>query len=120
VQDSGIAGMVRSAAWLEHVGGLEVLSLGRAACSLDDCTLEICGSQLLFYVSVRGTWIWLSAAPLDSPTAPSAICNFADGPAGWTALRKLVLALERSGIRALHPRPIRLGDTGPNAYVIDY
>ncbi len=47
-------------------------------------------------ISLRGTWIWLSAAGLDAGEAPELICNFGDGPTGWTDVRRLVLALERS------------------------
>jgi hypothetical protein len=70
-------------------------------------------------IALRGTWIWLSAAGLDTDQAPELICNFGDGRQGWTDTRRLVLALERSGIRSLHPRPIRIGESGPNAYTID-
>jgi hypothetical protein len=52
---------------------------------------------------------------------PEPICNFGDGPTGWTEVRRFVQALERSGIRALHPRPIRIGEGGtPDSYTIDY
>jgi hypothetical protein len=119
VEDIGVAGMVRSALWLERTAGMEVLSLGRPALSLDDCVLELAGRQLAVTVSIRGSWIWLSAAGLDTGEAPELICNFGDGPTGWTDVRRLVLALERSGIRSLHPRPIHIGESGPNAYTID-
>ena len=112
--------MVRSALWLERTAGMEVLSLGRPALSLEDCVLEFAGRQLAVTVSLRGGWIWLSAGTLDTGEAPEAICNFGDGPAGWTEVRKFVRALEISGIRSLHPRPIHIGESGPNAYTIDY
>ena len=119
MEDIGVAGMVRSALWLERTAGIEVLSLGRPALSLEDCVLELAGRQLLVRISLRGTWIWISAAGLDAGEAPELICNFGDGPAGWTEARRLTLALERSGIRALHPRPIKIGESGPDSYVID-
>jgi hypothetical protein len=119
VRDIGTAGMVRSALWLERTSGMEVLSLGRPALSKEDCVLELAGRQLAVTISIHGTWIWLSAAGLDAGEAPELICNFGDGPTGWTDVRRLVLALERSGIRSLHPRPIRIGESGPNAYTID-
>jgi hypothetical protein len=118
VKDSGVGGLVRTAAWLDHNAGMEVLSLGRSALSLDDCTLELAGSQLLVKISIKGTWIWISASALDSGEAPELICSFGDGEAGWTETRRLILALERSGIRSLHPRPLQLGEVGPNCFVI--
>jgi hypothetical protein len=116
-RDSGVAGMLRSALWLDSVVGMEVLSIGRSAQGHEDCAMELCGSQLLVRVVIQGGWLWVSACGLDAGT-PEPICNFGDGPQGWTDVRRLVMALERSGITSLQPRPIRIGDTGPNAYVI--
>ena len=112
-RDSGVAGMLRSALWLDSVVGMEVLSIGRSAQGPEDCAMELCGSQLLVRVTIQGGWLWVSACGLDAGP-PEPICNFPDGP------RRLVMALERSGITSLQPRPIRIGDSGPNAYVIDY
>jgi hypothetical protein len=57
VQDIGVAGMVRSALWLERTAGMEVLTLGRPALSLEDCILELAGRQLAVTVALRGGWI---------------------------------------------------------------
>jgi hypothetical protein len=120
VQDLGIAGLVRTAVWLDSVVGMEVLSIGRSACGREDCAMEVVGTQLLVKISLQGTWVWLSACGLDEAGGPEPICNFGDGPAGWTTVRKFIQALERSGIRSLQPRPIRIGaETGPDSYVID-
>jgi hypothetical protein len=118
MQDQGVAGMVRSGLWIERNATIEVLSIGRPALSRDDCVMELAGRQLLLHIALRGTWIWLSVASLDSGESPELLCNFGDGPRGWSNLRRLVLALERSGLRSLQPRPVRIGDTGPDAYVI--
>jgi hypothetical protein len=118
-RDSGIPAMLKAALWLDTTCGLEVLSLGRATgLERADCVMEIVGSQLLLRIELRGTWIWLSAYGLDEGGAPEAICNFGDTPQGWRDVCKLVQALERSGIKSLKERPIHIGDTGPNAYVI--
>jgi hypothetical protein len=119
-RDFGIAGLLRSALWLDSVCGLEVLSMGRPSQGRADCVLELCGTQLRILAALQGGWIWLSAASLDAGESTEAICNFPDSPAGWADLRRFVRALEISGITSLQPRPIRIGDTGPNAYVIDY
>ena len=115
----GVAAMVRAAVWLDATVGMEVLNIGRAALERADCTLELAGSQLLVRVSLMGTWIWVSAGSLDAGEPPEAICNFPDSPQGWSDARRLVQALERSGIKSLHPRPIHIGQSGsPDAYTI--
>jgi hypothetical protein len=114
----GVAAMVRTAVWLDATVGMEVLGIGRAALERADCTLELAGSQLLVRISLLGTWIWLSAGSLDEGE-PEPICNFPDTPQGWADVRRFVRALEISGIRSLQPRPIRIGESGPNAYTID-
>jgi hypothetical protein len=119
MEDIGVAGRVRTALWLEHTAGMEVISFGPPAHSIEDCRLELGGTQLLVKISIKGSWIWLSAVGLDAGEAAELTCNFGDGPTGWSNARRLVLALERSGIKSLHPRPIRFGETGPDAYVID-
>jgi hypothetical protein len=116
-RDSGIPGALRSAIWLNTVCGLEVLSMGRSAVGKEDFAMELCGSQLHIRVALAGGWIWLSACGLDEGT-PDAICNFGDGPQGWSDCRRLIANLERSGIKSLKTRPIQIGDEGPNAYLI--
>ena len=117
-RDSGVAGMLRSALWLETVVGMEVLFIGRSATERADCTLELCGSHLHIRASLQGGWIWLSACGLDEGP-PEAICNFGDGPQGWIDVRRLIAALERSGIQSLQPRPVVIGQPGsPDSYVI--
>jgi hypothetical protein len=120
VQDQGIAGMVKSAVWFENTLGMEVLTLGRTAedtLAGEDCVMELAGAQLYYRLSLRGTWLWVRAAGLDESDMPS-LFNLPDGPGGWTDLRRFVQSLERSGIRALHPRPIYIGEGGPDSFVI--
>lgn len=112
--------MVRTAAWLDHRLGMEVLSIGRSATGPEDCALELCGSQLLVRVTIQGGWLWVYAGNLDAADQPEFLFNIGDGHEGWTDVRRFVQALERSGIRALHPRPIHIGETGPDSYTIDY
>ena len=111
--------MLRSALWLDSVVGMEVLSIGRSATGREDCAMELCGSQLLVRVTIQGGWLWVSAGSLDTGEAPEPICNFGDSPPGWTDVRRFVAALERSGIKSLRERPIKIGETGaPDCYVI--
>jgi hypothetical protein len=114
----GVAAMLQAACWFDSTVGMEVLNIGKSATGREDCGMEICGSQLLVRVTLQGGWVWLGACGLDEG-APEAICNFPDTSQGWTELRKLVRALEISGIRSLQPRPIRIGETGAGAYTID-
>jgi len=117
MEDCGVGGMVRSAAWLDCVVGLEVLSIGRSATDREDCVLELCGSQLLIRVALQGGWVWLAVCSLDEGEPPEPICNFSDTPQGWIDVRRLVAALERSGVRSLRERPIVIGQPGqPDSY----
>jgi hypothetical protein len=120
VKDLGLGGLVNTAAWLEHVAGMELSYLGRPVNSINDCVLEITGTQLLVHVALRGSWIWVSASSLDSGEAPEALFNIGDTKAGWVEVRKFLHILERSGITSLSPRPIKLGPGGTrDSYVID-
>ena len=111
--DFGVAGMVNTAAWLDHTVGMEVLFIGRSATAArgEDCALELSGRELAVRITLRGTWVWLYACGLDEPE-PEFIFNAADGPEGWTTIRKFVQTLERSGIKSLKSRPIELGEPG--------
>ena len=109
--DSGVAGMVHTAVWLDRTVGLEVLFIGRSAHAKEDCALELLGCQLAVHITLRGGWVWLYACGLDEPE-PEFIFNVGDGPQGWTTIRKFVQALERSGIKSLKQRPIELGEPG--------
>jgi hypothetical protein len=114
----GIAGQVRTAAWCEHVLGAEEASLGRPACAKEDCVLELCGRALFYWIALRDGWIWVSVCELDGAAErPEFLFNTGDGP-GWTNVRRLVQALERSGITSLKERPIHIGEGGPDSFVI--
>ena len=111
--------MVRSAAWLDHRLGMEVLSIGRSATGPEDCALELCGTQLLVRVTLQGGWIWVSACSLDEGEPPQLLFNVGDGHEGWVTVRRFVMALERSGLCSLKERPIRIGEPGsPDAWTI--
>jgi hypothetical protein len=121
--DIGVAGMVYTAAWLEHTVGMEVVSIGRSAqnaTTKEDCVLELDGSQLFIRIAIRSGWIWLYGCGQDEPSDQlQFLFNTGDGPQGWTTMRKFVQALERSGIKSLRSRPIQLGEVGSaDAFVI--
>jgi hypothetical protein len=119
MQDIGVAGMVRTGIWCETRLGTEVLSIGRAALTKEDCVMELAGRSLFIRVALRGTWIWISACSMDEADQPEFLFNIGDGPKGWTTVRQFIAALERSGIRSLQPRPLRIGaETGPDSFVI--
>jgi hypothetical protein len=112
MRDLGVGGLVRTGAWLDSVCGMEVLSIGRSAIDKEDCVLELCGTQLLIRVALQGGWVWIAASSLDQGEPPEPICNFGDTPQGWIDVRRLVAALERSGIQSLQPRPVVIGSPG--------
>jgi hypothetical protein len=70
-------------------------------------------------ISLQGGWLWLSACGLDEGGGPEPICNLPDTSQGWAEARKFMRALENSGLKSLHPRPIQIG-TGRDGYTIDY
>lgn len=118
MKDEGVAGLVKSGAWLSNLLDLEVLSCGRAANSPVDCTLELCGASLFYRISLRGGWVFVLASSVDEPF-PKLLFNVGDGPEGWVLVRRFVAALERSGIKSLsfEQRPIEFGE-GSNGFVI--
>ena len=105
---SGVAAMVRAAVWCEEQLGLEVLSIGRAADSPEDCILELCGRHLAYRFALRGGWVWLYASLLDAAAAPELLLNAGDGLEGWRRLCVIVRMLEREKVRSL-AKPIELG-----------
>jgi hypothetical protein len=118
VQDTGVAGMVRTGLWCERVLGTKVLSIGRPALAREDCVMELSGRSLSVRVALRGGWIWVSACSMDEADQPELPFNIGDGPEGWTTVRRFVAALERSGLKSLKERPIRIGaETGPDSFI---
>jgi hypothetical protein len=104
MQDIGVAGMVRTALFIERATGLEVLNIGRAPndyLAKEDCVMELAGNALFYRISLRGGWIWIGACGLDEGDRPPGLFNLGDGPDGWTVVRRFILALERSGITSL-------------------
>ena len=113
MRDFNVAGMVRTGLWCERNLGVEVLSIGRDATNLvADCIMEISGAQLLYRVGLRGGWVWVAAGGMDEGEQPEELFNVGDGPEGWVVVRRFLMALERSGIKSLKERPIRLGPGG--------
>jgi hypothetical protein len=113
----GVSAMVRAALWLEDKAGAETLSIGRESfAAKDSCTLESCGRHLLYSIKLDGGWVTLSAQLMDAAGSPESLLTVCDGASRWKQVCRLVLALERSGIKSLEP--IELGETGPGSWVI--
>ena len=111
--------MVGTSLWLERVAGTQTLSLGHSAFTRNECELELAGRSLWYWIALRGGWIWISVRDMDNATAdPDLFFHLGDTPTGWTTLRRFVAALERSGLASLKVRPIRIGETGPDSFVI--
>ena len=65
------------------------------------------------------SWIWVAACSMDEAAdQPELLFNIGDGPEGWITVRRFVMALERSGIKSLKERPLRIGESGPDCFVI--
>jgi hypothetical protein len=116
----GVAAMVRAAVWLENRAGLETLNIGRGALDRkDSCTLELSGRHLFYSVLLDGGFVFLSAQPMDCGDSLEKLVAVGDGPTGWQTICHLIVALERSGITCLTPKPIQLGEPGsPDCFVI--
>ena len=99
LKDIGIAGMTRTALWLDTRLDAEVLSLGRGALAREDCELRIALSKMFVRVTIQGSWIWVYACGLDQGP-PESLFNVGDGPRrGGRPFGRFVAALERSGIQ---------------------
>jgi hypothetical protein len=119
---SGVGGLVYLASWCDNVLQMEVLSIGRSVeqnNNAEDCVLTVVGKWLAYRISLRGGWIWFAVSLSDKGDAPDELLHVADGDEGFTILRHLLLAFERSGCRSLE-RPIQLGDEdgGPHSWLI--
>jgi hypothetical protein len=76
------------------------------------------GRFLAYRITLRGGWVWLYAAEMDSPEKFELLINVVDGEAGWQkTICPLIKALEKSGCRSLQ-RPIEVGKSGLDAWVI--
>jgi hypothetical protein len=120
MRDQGIEGMVNSSLWLERTTGVQTLSLGHSAFSRADAEMELSGASINYWCKLLGGWIWLSVREMDNASdTPDIWFNLPDGPEGWSTLRRFVAALERSGVKKLSPKPIRIGSgEGENSFSI--
>jgi hypothetical protein len=102
---SGWSAMAKVACWLEDVAGITVEFIGRNALDrYSTRTLRASGKHLAFEVLIDGGWLWISACPMDSGSQER-LMTVGDGPSGWRACCKLLLALERAEVSSLS-RPI--------------
>jgi hypothetical protein len=116
--DSGVSAMVRCALWLEDKLGLETLNIGREGLDpKDSCTLTMFGRHLFYAIKLDGGFVFVSAELMDAGDPPEQLLSIGDGPEGWRTITRLIAALERNKIKSLE-RPIEIGGTGPNAWVI--
>lgn len=111
---SGVAAMVRAAVWLENRVGLETESIGRGGLEpTNSCTLQMSGCQLFYSIFWEGGSVTISVQPMDvAEDSPEKIMTVGDCADGWRSICRLVLALERSGLASLTPKPIQLGEPG--------
>jgi hypothetical protein len=67
---SGISAMVRCAVWSERCLGVETLAIGREGHDrADSCTLELAGRHLFYSILLDGSFVFVSAQPMDSGEA---------------------------------------------------
>ena len=112
--------MVYAAAWLSARFDLEVLSFGHASDAPEhSCKLEMVGRHLLNDVRLDAGGVFIAAAVADRADPPEFLLRVPDAPYGWQTVCKLISAFDRNAIRALTPRPLRVGSgSGPDVFVI--
>ena len=111
--------MVRCAFWSEQRLGLDTLDIGRGGLDRkDSCTLEMSGAHFYYVVFLDGTFVSVSAQPLDSGEDLEKLMTVGDGPDGWRTICRLLQAFEHSEISSLHRRPFELGEIDRNGLVI--
>jgi hypothetical protein len=49
---------------------------------------------------------------MDAVSPPATILRTSDDQSGWDVIHRLIVALERSGLRSLYPRPLEVGEIG--------
>jgi hypothetical protein len=110
---TGLSAAINMAAFCENELGMIVLGVGSlpepGANPTLDCAVELAGAHLVYSISLKRTGVYLAAAPLDGDGALETIVRFSDTANDWATLQRLVGALERNAIRALHPRPLEVG-----------
>jgi hypothetical protein len=106
-------------AWLSNRLDLEVMSCGRSA---DDPTeslrLEMAGRFLAYDITLDGGFVSVSAQPMDKGDPPEMLLKVGDTLPEWRTMCKLMTALKRNQIKTLLPRPLEIGGSGPDAFVI--
>ena len=112
--------MVRAAVSLEDRAGLETLQIGRGGLEpKGSCTLEMFGRYLFYLMFLDGGFVAVSVQLMDSGDSLEKLMTVSDSSDGWRTVCRLVLALERSGLKSLKERPIQLGEPGsPDCFAI--
>ena len=115
----GVAAMVKCATWCDRRLGLDVAAIGRSGLDRKDtCTLQMSGRNLFYSVTLDGGFIFFYAQPMDTGDPLEQLVSVGDTKDGWDVVSKLLQALEHSGIAKLQPRPLVLGEVGPDCIVI--
>jgi hypothetical protein len=116
---AGITALIYAGAWLSNRFDLEVMSCGRSAdAPLESLKLEMCGRFLAYDLTLDGDWIFVSAQPMDKGDPLELLLRIEDSLENWRTVVKLISACEHNRIKALFPRPLEIGGTGPNSFVI--
>ena len=116
---AGISAMICAGAWLSNRFDLEVMSCGRSADDPPESfRLEMTGRFLAYDVSLNEGCVSVSAQPMDNGDPPEILLKVGDTLPEFRTVCELITALERNQIKALFPRPLEIGGSGPNGFVI--
>jgi hypothetical protein len=74
---------------------------------------------LAFEIVLDGGFIFVSAQLCDRGHPPELLVTSPDTPTGWQDTCRLIAACVRNQIKSLSPRPLEIGESGPNGFVIE-
>jgi hypothetical protein len=116
---NGVAALVRLGVFLDDTLGMEILSIGRESFDPENSsTLIATGKWLCYFVRIDGGFVFLKVSLMDQANDPEQLLSAGDVDEGWRQIFTLIRALERNQIKSLTPRPLEIGDEGPNGFVI--
>jgi hypothetical protein len=94
-------------------------TIGRSGLDRENtCTLQLSGRFLFYSITVDGGSVFFHVCPMDDGSPLERLVSVSDTRDGWNTISRLLEALENSGVAKLQPRPLVLGEVGPNCIVI--
>ena len=117
---TGLSALINCGAWLSNHLDLEVMGCGQSGADRPEAIrLELAGKFLAYHLTLDQGCVSLSAQLMDQGDQPELLLKVGDTLPEWRTVCKLISALERNQIKALSPKPLEIGNGGPNSFVIE-